>query len=142
MNIEELKTRLEEEGCSKMNYAIEESGSDVFCLQNQNGKWRIFYTERGRDQEPMFESDDEAEACDYFFTFMMTKIRHSHMVGFFVSKQHAEEMQSILNENGIPNYRNDMPYNGWKDPRYRVFVEGKDIFKARELYNKLPILEQ
>jgi hypothetical protein len=141
MNIEELKKSLEEEGCSKTNYAIDESGSDVYCLENQKGMWRVFYTERGIDQEPIFESQDEAEACDYFFTFMTTRIRHNHLVGFFISRQNAEDMQRKLNENGIPNHRNDIPYHGWEDPRYRVFVEGRDIFKARELFGDLPIWE-
>lgn len=139
MNIKELEKRLEEEGCSKMNYAIEGKGSDVYCLQNHHDTWRIFYTERGVDEAPIFESKSESEACEYFFTFMTTKIRHSHLVGFFISKQEAEALTKKLEENGIPSYRNDIPYNGWKDPRFRIFVVGKDIFKARDLFGKLPI---
>lgn len=88
MNTEELKKRLEEEACSRANYAICERDSDVFCLENQNGTWRIFYTERGMDQPPLFESQSESEACEYFFTFMTTKIRHDHLVGIsFLSKK-------------------------------------------------------
>jgi hypothetical protein len=63
-------------------------------------------------------------------------------VGFFQSKENAEALSARLKEYGIESYRNDIPYNGWKDPRYRVFVVGKDIFKARELFNELPVKDE
>jgi hypothetical protein len=142
MNIHELEKRLEEEGCSRTYYSIGSGGSDVFCLDNQQGIWRVFYTERGHDDDPIFESQSEEEACEFFFTYITTRIRHNHIVGFFKSKEKAEAMTKRLQNHGIPSYRNDIPYGGWKDPRYRVFVTGKDIFKARELFDSLPIRDE
>ncbi|MFN8432968.1 MAG: hypothetical protein U0V18_03060 [Anaerolineales bacterium] len=139
MNIEDLKVRLEEEACSRANYSIGERDSDVFCLENQNGIWRIFYTERGIDQPPIFESPSESEACEYFFTFMTTKIQHNHIVGYFISREKAEALVETLAQHNIPTYRNDIPYHGWHDPRFRVFVIGKDVFKAREILGELPV---
>lgn len=139
MNIDDLKVRLEEEACSRANYSIGERDSDVFCLENQNGIWRIFYTERGIDQPPIFESPNESEACEYFFTFMTTKIRHDHIVGYFISREKAEALVETLAQHNIQTYRNDIPYHGWHDPRFRVFVIGKDVFKAREILGELPV---
>ena len=47
MNIDELKIRLEEEACSRANYSIGVRDSDVYCLENQNGTWRIFTPNAG-----------------------------------------------------------------------------------------------
>lgn len=139
MNLDELKIRLEEEACSRSNYSIGVRDSDVYCLENQNGTWRIFYTERGLDQPPVFESQSESEACEYFFTFMTTKFRHNHIVGYFISREKAEALVEKLAQHNIHTYRNDIPYHGWDDPRFRVFVIGKDVFKAREILGELPV---
>ncbi len=139
MNIHELEKRLEEEACSRAHYSIGVIDSDVFCLMNQNGTWRMFYTERGLDQEPIFESESEEEACEFFFTYMTTRIRHDHLVGYFISLEKAEALAAKLKEHGIETYRNDIPYHGWDDPRFRVFVIGKDVFKAQEILGQLPV---
>lgn len=139
MNIHELEKRLEEEACSRANYSIGVRDSDVFCLENQNGTWRMFYTERGLDQDPIFESQSEEEACEFFFTYMTTRIRHDHLAGYFISLEKAEALAATLKEHGIESYRNDIPYHGWEDPRFRVFVIGKDVFKARDIFGELPV---
>ena len=140
MNIHELEKRLEEEeACSRAHYSIGVRDSDVFCLENQNGTWRMFYTERGLDQDPIFESQSEEEACEFFFTYMTTRIRHDHLAGYFISLEKAEALAATLKEHGIESYRNDIPYHGWEDPRFRVFVIGKDVFKARDIFGELPV---
>lgn len=142
MNIQELEKRLEEEACSRAHYSIGVRDSDVFCLENQNGTWRMFYTERGLDQDAIFESQSEEEACDFFFKYMTTRIRHDHLAGYFISVEKAEALAATLKEHGIESYRNDIPYHGWEDPRFRVFVIGKDIFKVRELFENLPVRDE
>jgi hypothetical protein len=82
MNIEELEQGLLEEGCSPYNFSIGHRGSDVFCLEKQNAIWRVFYTERGNDHPPIFESMSEVEACEFYFDYITKKIRHDHLVGF------------------------------------------------------------
>jgi len=91
------------------------------------------YTERGNDDAPIFESKSEEEACEFYFNYIMTKFRHDHMVGFFKSVQNAKALSEKLSQNGIQSHQDKIPYGGWIDPRYRVFVVGKDIFKAREM---------
>lgn len=142
MNIHELEKRLQEEGCSHTYYSIGSGGSDVFCLDNWQGTWRVFYTERGRDDDPIFESQSEEEACEFFFTYITTRIRHDHLVGYFISLEKAETLTAMLKEHGIESYRNDMPYGGWQDPRYRVFVIGKDVFKVRDIFGELPVKDE
>jgi len=140
VNIEELKQRLVEEGCSKSNYSIGYRDSDVFCLMNENGIWRVFYTERGQDQESIFESPSEEVACEFFFKYQTERIRHQHLVGFFRLEEEAIDLSATLERSGIRSHRDKIPYGGWVDPRFRVFVIGKDIFKVRKiLAEELPI---
>ena len=62
MNAVQLMQRLLEEGCSPYNFSIGPGGSDVYCLEQQDGAWRVFYTERGKNDHPIFETKSEAEA--------------------------------------------------------------------------------
>jgi len=80
INIHELQRRLVEEGCSTSNYSIGRGGSDVYCLENQQGAWRVFYTERGKDDDPIFESTSEEEACEFFFKYQTERIRRDHVL--------------------------------------------------------------
>ena len=139
MKVDELKRRLIEEGCSTNNYSVGRGGSDVYCLENQGGTWRVFYTERGLDQDPIFESVSEEEACEFFFNYMTRKFRHDHLVGFFVSEENAKTLARRLAQHGVQSHQDKIPYGGWVDPRYRVFVVGKDIFKARDLLGEVPV---
>jgi hypothetical protein len=93
MKLDGLKQRLLAEGCSPY----------TFCLEQQDGPWRVFYTERSKADAPIFESTNEVEACESHFNYVTTKFRHNHLVG------------------------------------YRVFVVGKDIFKARAVWDELPL---
>jgi hypothetical protein len=139
MNIQELEHRLEEEACNKAHYSIGYRDSDVYCLMKIDGMWKMFYTERGLDQETMFESESEEAACEFFFKYQTERIRHDHIVGFFHVQANAKALAVKLKEHGIDSHENNMPYRGWHDPRFRVFVVGKNIFKAREILGELPI---
>jgi hypothetical protein len=138
VNIEDLKQRLVEEGCSVSNYSIGYRDSDIYCLLKENATWRVFYTERGQDQDPIFESVSEEEACEFFFNYITKKFRHDHLAGFFVSEENANALAERLAQHGIQSHRDKISYGGWVDPRYRVFVVGKDIFKAREILGEVP----
>lgn len=140
MNIEELPKRLEEEACSPSLYSIgKRDPGGAFCLVYENGMWRIFYSERGLDDKQLYEGEHEADACAFFFEFMTQRILHTHLVGYFISVENAGALAKQLKQHGIATHRNDIPYRGWEDPRFRVFVTGKDVFKVRELLGKLPI---
>ena len=137
----ELEQRLLEEGCSPHNFSIGHRGSDVFCLERQDEVWRVFYTERGLAGDILYESTSEEDACEFFFEYITKKIRHDHLVGFFISDQKAIELESKLAKHRIASHRDKIPYGGWNDPRYRVFVVGKDIFTARALSGEVPLTD-
>jgi hypothetical protein len=48
-------------------------------------------------------------------------------------------LESKLAQNDISSYRDKIPYGGWSDPRYRVFVIGLDIFRAREVLDDVAL---
>ena len=102
MTLDELKQRLHDAGCSTANYHIGEpqGASDVYCLAKRNGRFHYFYTERGLDQEPEKIFDDEAEACQFFYEFVMN-IRHNHLVGYYESPDNLERHATFLEERGI-----------------------------------------
>jgi hypothetical protein len=136
--IEELKQRLLEEGCNPHNFSIGPGGSDVYCLEQQDGMWRVFHTERGKADAPIPESMSEVEACEFYFSYITRKMRYDHLVGFFVSEQNAIGLESRSAQNGIQSHKDKSPFGGWSDPRYHVFVVGKNIFKARAVLGELP----
>lgn len=139
MNVKELEQRLLAEGCSPHNFSIGHRGSDVYCLENQNGVWKVFYTEREQDQPAFYESMDEAEACEYFFHYITTNMRYDHLVGFFRAEANAQALEERLAQYGIPSHRDKIPFGGWAAPRFRVFVVGKDIFRVREFLTEIPL---
>lgn len=132
MKASELTEKLIAEGCNENNFAVLSRGNDAFCIDKKGNEWVVFYSERGYDSDPIFKSESESEACEFFFNYV-TKQKHWHIVGFFKSEKEAQELESKLAAIGIKPIRNDIPaYKTANDPRYRVFVVGKDIFKVRK----------
>lgn len=140
MNIRDLAQRLAEEGCTPSSYSIGSRGnaSDAFCLTHRGGRWQVFYTERGLDSAPMFEAENEEDACEFFLHHILS-LRHDHCVGFFRSAQLAQALRERLLATGIACRSDQIPYGGPEDPRFRVFVRGKAVFRARELLGTLPL---
>lgn len=139
MNTRELAERLLEEGCNPSMYAIGSRGgaSDTFCLSHRDAQWQVCYTERGLDSPPIYASGSESQACEFFFKYIMA-MRHDHCVGFFKSQDNAVALEHELRELGVISWSDQIPYGGKHDPRYRVFVTGKEIFVAREALGELP----
>jgi hypothetical protein len=136
MKPSELKKKLIAEGCNENNFAVLSRGNDAFCLDKKGNEWVVFYSERGCDSDPIFRSESENDACDFFFKYV-TNQQHCHLVGFFKNESEAKELESKLLSIGVKPIRNDIPaYKTANDPRYRVFVVGKDIFKVRERINR------
>lgn len=139
MNRAELEARLLDEACNAFCIGRCHEQSDVYCLDQVDGQWAVFYTERGLPSEPIFRSSAETEACDYFFN-LITNIQHWHLVGYFRDEQHAVNLEQTLNAMGITPIRNDIPaYSGPNDPRFRVFVVGKHIFAVRAALGNVPL---
>ncbi len=134
----ELRMKLLSEGCNELNFAVLSRGvGDNYCLDREGNKWIVFYTERGNDDEPIYASESEDDACCFFYEFIM-KQEHRHIVGFFRNESRARELEEKLCSVGIGAIRNDIPVFD-SDPRFRVFVVGKDIFKVRQKLGDLSI---
>jgi hypothetical protein len=133
MTASEVLEKLLVEGCNKSHFSIHRSEHDAFCLAKRGNEWVVFYSERGQDSPPEYTSPSEDDACEFFYKLVM-KQRHWHIVGFFINKSDAELLEEKLKSIGVAPIRNDIPaYKHRDDPRYRVFVAGKDIFRVREV---------
>jgi hypothetical protein len=143
MNIRELEQRLIEEGCNPGNYAVGSRGnaSDAYCLTHNGKEWQVYYTERGMDQAPVFTSQSEEEACDYFFNFIM-KFRHDHCVGVFAAKSLADELQTKLEGHGLHPFQDTIPYPVVQKPLHRVWVSGREIFSVKEVLGVKYVTDQ
>jgi hypothetical protein len=143
LNIHELEKRLFEEGCNRASYAVGSRGSasDAYCLTYNGQEWQVYYTERGVDHAPMFTSQSEEEACDYFFNFMM-KFRHDHCVGVFVSRSLADELQGRLEGHGLHPFQDKIPYPVVQEPLHRVWVSGKEIFSVENILGASYVTDQ
>ena len=68
MNIYELERELKKANVPKSCYSIMKGGlpNEVYCLISENGKWIVYYSERGkRSGETVFKN--ESEACTYLY---------------------------------------------------------------------------
>jgi hypothetical protein len=126
MQIDELKQKLIESGCSSLNYAIQSRESDAFCLMHDGVRWNIFYSERGVDSASIFSSPFESEACEFFLQHLC-KQENWHLVGVFSSESEAKDFESEVVRLGATPLRNDLPESMFGTPQFRVFVAGRDI---------------
>ncbi len=132
MKASELNNMLIAEGCNESNFAVLSEIDDAFCLNKKGNEWGVFYSERGCDSKPLFTSKSENEACEFFFNYVK-KQEHWHIVGFYKNEDEAKQLEDKIATIGVKSIRNDIPaYQTTNDPRFRVFVVGKDIFKVRE----------
>ena len=136
MNIEELNERLEEEGFNSQFYCIGPGWcrlGDGFALDRVGDSFEWFYVERGQRgrAEKVFASEEEA--CQFVYeTLSKDDWARSHMIGMFESAAEAAELAQELSREGIWSKTDRIPYGGPDDPRFRVFVYGRDVFKVKK----------
>lgn len=135
MNINELDRRLEEEGFNSHSYCIGPGWgrlADGFALDKVGDSFEWFYVERGQRGEAERAFTSEEEACRFAYEALSgNKWARSHMVGMFRSESEAEDMARALALEGIRSETDRIPYGGPHDPRFRVFVYGRDVFKVK-----------
>lgn len=135
MNIEELNRRLDEEGFNPQFYCIGPGWGrlgDGFALDQVGDSFEWFYVERGQrgKAEKVFASEEEA--CRFAYeTLSRDDWARSHMIGMFASEAEAAELARELVREGIRSKTDRIPYGGLDDPRFRVFVYGRDVFKVK-----------
>lgn len=143
MTLTQLKKQLHAAGCSPSNYHLGEPDgiSDVYCLAQRNNKWHFFYTERGKDNPPEKVFSNEAEACRFYYAFVM-KMQHFHLIGFYQSLENLQKHAQFLQQHEIATKHDRIPYGGIDDPRYRLFVTGQTIFTVQQLLPTLPLNDE
>jgi hypothetical protein len=136
MNIEELNKRLDEEGFNPQFYCIGPGWhrlGDGFALDRVGDRFEWFYVERGQRgaAQKVFASEDEA--CRFAYeTLASDDWAQSHMIGMFASESEATELAQELARAGIRSKTDRIPWGGPADPRFRVFVYGRDVFKVKK----------
>jgi len=67
MNQKELETKLHREGIMRSAYALDgESPYEQYAIQNNYGKWSVFYSERGLESN-LKKFNNESDACVYLY---------------------------------------------------------------------------
>lgn len=131
-----LAEKLKTEGFNEQFYCIGSKWkrlADGHALEAVPNGFEFFYTERGERNLIKFFSD-ENEACAYVYEFLAKDKRaKSHLIGFFKSKEEADELAEKLRAEEIESKIDKIPYGGINDPRFRVFVFSTDFIKAKEL---------
>ena len=135
MNIDELAKRLDEEGFNSHFYCIGAGWRRLgngFALDKEGDSFQWFYVERGQRGEAERVFASEAEACQFVYeTLSKDKWAQSHMIGMFESEADAADLVRELSLQGIHSETDRIPYGGLNDPRFRVFVYGRDVFKVK-----------
>ena len=139
MKVTELTDKLLAEGCNPQNFSVLSCQHDAYCLDKNGKLWQVFYSERGCDSGPIFTSNNESEACEFFYNLII-KQQHWHLVGFFKDEAEAKALEEKLIALGITPIRNDInAYKKPDDPRYRVFVPDKAIFTVKAQLGEIDI---
>lgn len=144
MELKELYDKLIAEGC--IRFCIEGVGGqrfdDIERLEMNNGKWEVRYYERGHAWDTLFSSKDKQEAIRFYEDFVMS-MHHWHLVVFSRSADIFNSYKLILESHGIRTFQNDIPaYSSAKDHVYRLLVVNKDIFRAKELFEEIPYVDE
>lgn len=143
MELQELYDKLISEGCNR--FCIEGIGEqfsdDIERLEMIDGKWVVYYLERGQKSNPFFTTSSKDEAIDFYYHYIK-KIEHWHMVAFTRLADVISERKRILENAGIRVVQNDIPaYKTAGDHVYRIFVTNGDIFKAEKLFDEIPYID-
>jgi hypothetical protein len=80
MNREELKKRLIDEKIPRAEYSLDGGlPNEACCLGLNDGKWEIYYSERGRKTGLKVFASEEA-ACDYFYTWLTDSLKNMGLI--------------------------------------------------------------
>lgn len=101
---------------------------DTYCLEHQQAGFEAFYVERGQRSEPFWIEPSEAAACACFLALIEgDRTSRLHCIAFSGDVSEIEAIDEILASEGVQSKRNDIPaMSGAGDPRFRLFVEGRD----------------
>ncbi len=129
--LSELADYLREECYQPSIYHIGPSWShcgDTFCIEHTPSGYESFYVERGQRSDPIWIESSEASACRAFIALLDgERFSRSHCIAFTKGRSEIEAIEQKLISHGVQSTRNDIPaFGGPNDPRYRLFVTGRD----------------
>lgn len=76
----ELQQKLVSEGIRTDIYSLNGGfPNEVFCLGEGNGKWEIYYSERG-SKSGLKIFDKEEEACQYFYDWLIKTLKSMRLL--------------------------------------------------------------
>lgn len=75
MDKQELINAFKNLNIPKNTYSIDEVNNETLCLIMENGKWIIFYSEKGGRTDPEY-FDDEKSACKAFLFEVQDMLNH------------------------------------------------------------------
>jgi len=135
MNTDELAKSLAVEGFNPHFYCIGPGWrrlGDGFALDKVGDSFEWFYVERGQKGQAERVFTSEEEACRFAYEALsQDKWARSHLVGVFGSESEAADLARALSREGIRSETDRIPYGGLNDPRFRVFVYGRDVFRVK-----------
>ena len=121
--------------CANSNggYGIGQTAHDGFEIEREGQAWHWRFNERGNSRTiQTFESEEE------IVSFAYDQIRKdpwawTHCIGWLKAENESAALRKNLEERGFPFYSDQIPYGGIDDPRYRVFVFGRDSLSFKAL---------
>lgn len=144
MNASELLARLRDEGFNPISYRIEpvdggRGRDDCYRLRREGARWIVEYLERGSSRT-LAAFDSEAAACaELFGRLAREPIARSHLLASFTERERADELVARLRRSGIsPTHRDAPVLSQAGDVRYRVFVDGRDLTRAKRIRDGSP----
>ena len=138
-----LHDKLINEGCKDfcMPGVNEQSFVEGYCLDLRDDEWIVYYGERGGEDRPKFFYNDKEGAFKYFYELIMSQ-EHLHIVAFTRSLNMFNFHKNELGKYEITTIQDDIKnYKTIDDHVYRLFVKNKDIFKAKEILDKVPFYD-
>jgi len=106
-----------------------------FRIVRRDGSFTLGWSERGEVLETVLVTSDEQAACNAFRAEVASLSLH-----LVASEDRAtiERLGAAVTAAGIAVRRNDIPnFNGPGDVRYRIFVDGRDLARGREIVASL-----
>lgn len=101
---------------------------DTYCLEHTPVGFEAFYVERGQRSEPFWIESSEGMACARFLGLLGGDCTSRlHCIALSGDVTEIETIEEILASEGVHSKRNDIPaMSSTGDPRFRLFVEGRD----------------
>jgi len=101
---------------------------EAYCIEQTPAGFEAFCVERGQRSDPLWIESCEDSACRAFLALLDgDATSRSHCIAFTGNRAEIEAIEETLAFEGVRSRRNDIPaFGGIDDPRFRLFVEGRD----------------